>query len=336
MQRKNKSKKEDSSNLTVEFLHTGSHLLNLAASQKAKEGGWGRGRIINLVGDGSSGKTLLALEACAQAFYTIKDKDSQLFQKPDKVTIVYNNKEGVMDFPLDKMYGKEFTRGVEWVQSETIEQCGRDVQRRVAALKKKEFLLYVADSLDSFDSQAGKARVEKSVRTDAQIDGTYGMEKAKYLSNNFFPHLCSSMVGKDTTIILISQVRDNINAGLFGNKYRRVGGKALDFYTHQVCWLAVIKKLTKEVKKKKRPYGVTVRAQFRRNKLATPFRDADFDILFDYGIDDIGSMVNYMNYKKDTVSEWERKPNKLIRAVEKDWNNCERKIKPERRRRFPE
>ena len=53
----------------VEFLHTGSHRLNLAVSGRAIGGGWARGRVDNIVGDGSTGKTLLALELIA---YVIK------------------------------------------------------------------------------------------------------------------------------------------------------------------------------------------------------------------------------------------------------------------------
>jgi RecA/RadA recombinase len=59
----------------VEFLTTGSTLLNLALSGKGKEGGIPRGRIINIVGDGSSGKTLTALEILANAFYRMKEND---------------------------------------------------------------------------------------------------------------------------------------------------------------------------------------------------------------------------------------------------------------------
>jgi RecA/RadA recombinase len=59
----------------VEFLTTGSTLLNLALSGKGKNGGIPRGRIINIVGDGSSGKTLTALEILANAFYRMKADD---------------------------------------------------------------------------------------------------------------------------------------------------------------------------------------------------------------------------------------------------------------------
>ncbi len=334
MQRKKekKSKKD-----RVEFIHTGSHLLNLAASCKAKKGGFARGRIINLVGDGSSGKTLLALEACAQAFYNIQKRKSKLFPKVKKVSIVYNNKEGVMDFPIEEMYGEKFVKGIEWIQSATCEEFGRDYQRRVDKLKEGEFLLYVADSLDSFDSSAGKKRVEKSIKTDKDLEGSYGMEKAKYFSSAFFSHLCTAMLGKDATLICISQVRDNINAGLFGEKSKRVGGKSLDFYTHQVCWLARVKWLKKTFRGKERTYGITVRARFKRNKCAKPMRDVDFDILFDYGIDDKGSIVKYNGWGEGELKDMEENPEHLkdiVQKLEEEWLEIEEHIKPKRKERF--
>lgn len=335
MQRKKKSKKKKKEFDRVEFLHTGSHLLNLAGSGgKAKKGGWARGRIINPVGDGSSGKTLLALEACADAFYNIKKKKSKLYPKVKKVTIVYNNKEGVMDFPLERMYGEKFVKAVEWIHSETCEQFGRDYQRRVKALKKGEFLLYVMDSLDSLDSEKSIKRIEKSIKDDKAEDGTYGTEKAKYFSSSFFSRLCSIMKGKDSTLICISQTRQKIGAGMFEEKTYRTGGSALNFYTHQVCWLRVAKKLYKQVRGRKKFYGIRIHAQFKRNKCATPFADTFFDILFNYGIDDIGSMVYWMGYDEKKIKGYEENPDELIEAVKDQWKKDQKKAEPERKGRF--
>lgn len=330
----------------VEFLPTGSILLNLAASGKAETGGIGRARIINMVGDKSAGKTALCLEIAAQTFYFVKTLKSKLWVTPKKVSIVYNNKEGVMDFPVVKMFGRGFNEEVEWIHSEHMEECGRDILRRVTALKKGEFLLYIADSIDAFESKAQKERVETSIKSDKEVKNTMGMEKPKYLSTNFFPRLCSLLKqkDKDATIILVSQVRDNIDAGMFADKYKRNGGKALDFYAHQVCWLAVVKKLTKEINKKKFPYGITTKAQFRKNKIATPFRNADIDILFANkyttpgigGIDDIGSMIKFMGYKSDSISKWNKNLKKLIEKVKKKWVDIEKALVQERERRYPE
>jgi len=342
--------KKEVSKTRVEFISTGSVLLDLAMSGKGKDGGYARGRIVNLVGDGSSGKTLLALEACAQAYYNLNKKATDLFPAVKKITIVYNNVEGVMDFPIEDMYGQEFVEAIEWVRFDTAETVGRDYLKRVKDLKKGEFLLYIIDSIDAMSSTASKKRAEDSIKKDKDQDGSYGMEKQKYFSSTLFPRACEYMEGKDATMICISQVRENINAGLFGAKHYRVGGKALDFYTHQVAWLAQIAKLSKEFRSTKKIYGVRTKAKLNRNKVAKPFREAEFDILFDYGVDDIGSMLTYMygtardiqwegvDYKRiDLIKHLEDNPkeyDKLVEMVVQDWDEIEEKIKPKRKRRF--
>jgi len=339
----------------VDFLNTGSILLNLAASQKARNGGWARGRIINIVGDGSSGKSLSAIEALAQAYYH-PTLESTIFKKPETRIFKYWNREIVMDFPLEAMYKQKFVDAVEWSDKcETVEQWGRDVLRSVSALRPGEFFIGVADSLDSMDSEEGKERLEKSIRTDKPLDGSYGTGKAKFLSASFFTRLCLEMQDKDATLILISQVREKIDAMAFGEKYYRSGGKALDFYTHQVPWLAQIGKLSNKYEEKSRAYGVKVKARFKRNKTALPFREVEFNILFDYGIDDIGGMVDFLSAEriqkafKDTfgrrvtreelISEADENDEiyeLLVDTVEAYWNEIEQNTKVFRSPRFEE
>lgn len=351
--RKTLTEEPKEENKRIDYLNTGSVILNLAASQKGRRGGWARGRIINPVGDGSSGKTLLTLEAFANAFYTLKkfgDIPSYAFPKVKKLLMVYDNAEGVMDFPIEEMYGKDFVDAVEWISSPTCEAGGRNIQRRIQNLKDGECLLYAWDSIDATISSAQKERNVQSLKKDKDEEDAYGTEKAKYFSGGFFNHLCELQQGKDATIFAISQIRENIGVK-FGDKYKRTGGKALDFYTHQVPWLRTKKKLSKTFRSQERVYGVRVEATFKRNKCAKPYRDAEFCILFDYGLDNIGSMVDYLfgpevkiikwndeNYKREEYIELiendKDEYEALVDAVEKDWNEIEQAIKPERKNRW--
>ena len=128
-------KKKKDPEAPVEFLHSGSHTLNLALSGRARGGGWARARVLNIVGDGSSGKTICALELAFWCYCFIKLVKSKIFPRVKKVIIVYNNCEGVMDFPLVKMYGQGFVDAVTWVCIKTIEATARDYIGRVKNLK---------------------------------------------------------------------------------------------------------------------------------------------------------------------------------------------------------
>jgi recombination protein RecA len=345
------SKRKESNK--VDFFNTGSTMLNLAASQKGRNGGWARGRVVNLVGDGSSGKTLLVLEAMANAFHTFKkhnDLPSSNFPKVTKLILVYDNVEGVMDFPIEEMYGKEFVKHVEWIQSPTCEAFGRSYLRRVKELKQGECLMYAGDSLDAMVPQAALDRIDKSIDKDKEEESAYGTEKAKFFSGSFFNSMCSYMDGKDATIFCISQLRENIGVS-FGEKYKRTGGKALDFYTHQVVWLREKEKLKRTFRGHDRVYGVRTHARFKRSKVSKPFRESEFCILFDFGIDDIGSMVDFLygpkvktikwgntDYKRnefiDMIEADDKEYSLLQDAAEKEWFEIEDEMIPKRKKRF--
>jgi recombination protein RecA len=333
----------------VEFIHTGSTLLNLAASGKGKNGGWARGRIINLVGDGSSGKTLLALELAAYIFYKMVGNKSFNFPQVKRIKIIFDNSEEVMDFPVAQMYGQKFKDGVEWIHSETVQSWGRNVTREIMANKPGELLLYITDSLDALASQEGMERFEKAAKSDKEEDGTYGTEKAAYLSKSFFQNICSMMAGKDCTLLVISQIRQKIGV-TFGEKYSRTGGKALDFYTHQVAWLAESEKLKKTFRGEERVYGIRILAKMKRNKTAKPFRESEIVVLFDYGIDDIETGLSYLFGPKAKLINWqeiEYNRQDLIKHIESNnlqdelgkkveiaWGEIETAIKPDRQKRY--
>jgi len=342
----------------VDFITSGSTVLNLALSQRGLDGGWARGRIDNLVGDGSSGKTLCALEAAAHAFYFMEGNDSHNFPKVKKVTIVYNNVEGVMDFPIDTMYGKKFNAGVEWMRTGTIQAFGRDFLNRLKALKSGEFLLYIIDSWDALDSDEELEEFIKSVEEDKAMEGSFDLGKQRYGSKRFFKTLCSKMEGgngrvhKDCTLLIVSQTRANIGVK-FGAAKVRVGGDALNFYTHQVAWLREHEKIRKTREKISMVTGIGCEAKVKRNKAAKPFREARFPIMFDYGIDDISSMIHYLYGPKSKAikdlfdlkfKKYESaikyaydndKQAELVKLTEEKWKRVEDAAKFSQKSRFP-
>lgn len=283
---------------SVEFLSSGCATLNLALSGKGKDGGWARGRVVNVVGDGSSGKTLLALELAQWCLKNIKTIKSKIYSKVKKIQIVYLNAEGVMDFPLAKMYGEDFKKNIEWKTNESIEAMGRDYIDRLNNLKKGEFLLYIIDSWDALKSTADNKRFAKSVQDNKEMEGSFNLDKQKYASN-FFSYVCSLSEKKlkDSTLFIVSQVRTKIGVS-FGKKTYRAGGKALDFFTHQVAWIREKEKLRKTKLGEKRVYGIKSEVKIERSKVAKPFREANFTILYDYGLDDLSSMIDYLWGKK--------------------------------------
>lgn len=290
----------------VDFISTGSTVLNLAASCHGRTGGHARGRINNIVGDGSSGKTLLALEACAWLYYNWESLESTIWPDIKKLDIVYNNPEGVMDFPVAEMYGAGFNDFVKWRRTQYVEQFGSDFLRRVRALKKGNSLLYVLDSYDSLDSEGEGKAFDECIDKGKEMEGSYDLGKQKYGSKRFFKKCCNDMQGKDATLIIVSQTRERIGI-TFGKKKYRTGGDALNFYTHQVVWLYEMGKLKRQVLNNERVYGIRVKARYERNKTAKPWREAEFPIVFDYGVDDIRSMVEWIYGTGKKKVKWEGK-----------------------------
>lgn len=339
----------------VDFIGSGCTHLNLALSGKGKFGGWPRGRISNIVGDGSSGKTLLALELAFWAFLYILKITSPIFGKPKKLDIYYDNIEGVMDFPVEEMYGEKFVKAIHWERSKHFEAMCRKFMKKALSLKKREAMIYIIDSWDSFQSAKSKKAFLDAVESDSELKGDYDLVVQKFASRKFFPAFCDLMEENkiDATLIIISQVRDRIGY-TYGKKQKRAGGKALDFYTHLVAWIAQIEKLKKTKKGREKVYGIKCGATVERSKVAKPFRDAEFKIIYDYGLDDINSIIDYLWGKKDikfqgqTFKKTKRKS--FIKYIEKNdledelrdetervWNEVEEAFKDEvrsRKRRY--
>lgn len=254
----------------LEFISSGCVLLD-----EALGGGWVEGRIVNLVGDRSSGKTLLAIEACAN-----------FIKKHPKAKVRYGEAEaafdksyaGALGMPLASV---EFTEGDS--ELNTVEDFYKDLVAYVNS-RKGQAGLYVLDSLDALSDDAEQKR---------DLDeGTYGANKAKKMGE-IFRRIVRLLEKTRVTLIVISQIRDKMNVS-FGETKTRSGGRALDFYATHIVWLAQIGRLKKVIKGVERPYGVDVRANIKKNKVGMPYREVDFPILFGYGIDDLTAGVEWL------------------------------------------
>ncbi len=248
---------------SYKFVSTGCTLLDCPLG-----GGYALGRIANIVGDKSTAKTALACEAITN-FVMTYPKGRAAYRETEAA--FDRNYARAMGMPVDKVDFGDPEKPLN-----TVEDFERDLSKFVTAQAGKEGI-YVLDSLDALSDEA-EMKLEVG-------EGTYGASKAKSLSR-MFRKLTRQLEQSHVLLIVISQVRESIGI-MFGEKHRRSGGKALDFYASQILWLAVIKQLKKTIKGVERPYGVIIRANVKKNKVGIAFRQCDFPFIFGYGVDDV-------------------------------------------------
>ena len=295
----------------VEFIPSGCFPLDLVLG-----GGWAEGRIINVVGDKSTGKTLLAIEACAN-----------FIRKHSNGLIVYDDAEAVFDEDYAKRLGLP-SRSVKFEESDTVEEFFTSLYKIAdKGIKQSKPVFYVLDSMDSVSDTAEQKR--------SMDDPTYGT-KAKQVST-LFRKSVRKLKQSNVTLFVISQIRDNIGVS-FGRKHKRSGGKALDFYASQVLWLAQIKQLQKTVRGVKRPYGVEVKSKCEKSKVGLPFRDCILPIIYYYGVDEFQACLTWL--KDNRYSEMAKARNyarnneivALTKIVKQHWNVIEKAFVPTKRK----
>lgn len=274
--------------VNVEPAHNSSYFADSAAKEhlsfastgcatfdQALGGGFVCGRTANIVGDRSAGKTLVAMELCAN-----------FANAYPKSPMRYAESEAAFDMPYAAEMGIP-TADITFNKSgyiDTVEALFEDMEAWLEKHKKAKQSLYIIDSLDALSDDA---------ELDADFDaGSFGGKKPKQIGK-LFRMLITRMEEQGCLFVVISQLRDKIGV-TFGETKTRSGGKALDFYATHIVWLREKGKIKKTIKGIERTIGVECEAYVKKNKIGLPFRKADYPIIYGYGIDDMTSSVEWL------------------------------------------
>jgi len=325
-----------------DLLSTGSTLLNMACSGRAN-GGFVKGHYFYVVGDSASGKTFLTWTCLAEASINAAFDDYRF---------IMDDVEGGSLMSIEKFFGRKVVERVESPMkggrsSQTIEDFYYNIDD---ALKDGRPFIYILDSMDALDSEDAEKKFmqQKNAKrktkrkptsgdgeaSEEKVAGSYGDGKAKKNSQNI-RRVVNRLKNTGSNLINISQTRDNIGFTARFEPKTRGGGKALKFYASHEIWSSIKMRLKRTVAGKPRKIGIVCRCDVKKNRLTGEEVTVEIPIYTSFGIDDVGSCVDYLILEKHWTErnkvieakefEFSGKRESLIRHIEK--NGLEKELR---------
>jgi len=291
-------------NVEVDSISTGSLSLDLALGI----GGVPRGRVVEVFGSASTGKTTLSLHILANA------------QKSGGVGAFVD-----VENALDPQYAKRIGVNVEELlisQPDSGEQALQIVETLV---RSGEVDIVVVDSVAAL---APKAEIAGEIG-----DPHVGLQAR--LMSSALRKLSKLISETGTVVVFLNQTRVNIGQR-FGNPQTTSGGLALKFYSSVRVSLTQIA----QIKSKEEIIGNRIRAKVVKNKVGAPFRNGEFDVYYNEGISREGELINlglkekilsrsgaWYNYKSKRIGQGMEQAKKHLKENPELLNEIEGKIK---------
>jgi recombination protein RecA len=256
-----------------DWLSTGNALLDVAISNRPY-GGLPVGRIAEITGLEQSGKSLLSAHLLAET------------QKKGGVAVLIDT-ETAVNREFFEAIGVDISK-LLYVSVDTVEgifEACETIIEKVRNGDKDRLVTIVVDSVAA-------ASTKKELEADYDKDG-YATDKAIIISKAM--RKITNMIGRQSIcLVFTNQLRQKMNAMAFSDPWTTSGGKALAFHSSVRLRL----KSMGQLKVGDRIVGIKVRAQVVKNRLGPPLRHADFNILFDRGIDNFNSWLLVMKDNK--------------------------------------